>query len=110
MCGGSVTTFFFSFRMDVKILEAAWKSFRSSCLELTRGHVDPLIGKFFTLPSYSAAIYKTLFMKYPIGIVPYGGKYMQILDVSAISFSRLSKSETGFSIVARLGLSGLLEQ
>ena len=69
--------------MDVKILEAAWKAFRSSCLELTSGQVDPLIGKYFTLASYSAGIYKTLFMKHPIGIVPYGGEYPPYIQVNA---------------------------
>ncbi len=59
--------------MDVKILEAAWKSFRSSCLLLTNNMVDPLIGKYFTLASFSAAIYKSQFMHHPIGIVPHGG-------------------------------------
>ena len=59
--------------MDVKILEAAWKQFRTSCLSLMEGQVDPLLGQYFTLASYSAAIYKSLFMHYPIGIVPHGG-------------------------------------
>lgn len=59
--------------MDVKILEAAWNSFRSSCLKLTSNMVDPLIGKYFTLASFSAAIYKSMFMHHPIGIVPHGG-------------------------------------
>ena len=59
--------------MDVKILEAAWKLFRSSCLRLTDGQVDPLLGQYFTLASFSASIYRSLFMHHPIGIVPHGG-------------------------------------
>ena len=62
--------------MDVKILEAAWKVFRNSCLKLTDGEVDPLIGRYFTLASFSASIYKSLFMQHRIGIIPYGGKFI----------------------------------
>ncbi len=78
--------------MDVKILEAAWKLFRTSCLKLTDKEVDPLLGQYFTLASFSASIYKSLFMNYPIGIVPYGGK----------SLSRYRKEKYAFVYIFRL--------
>ena len=60
--------------MDVKILDSSWKLFRKSCLKLTDGLLDPLIGRYFTLAAFSDAIYKTMFMVHDIGIIPWGGK------------------------------------
>ncbi len=68
------------YRMDVYILQCGWRIFRETCLKLTGGQLDPLIGRYFTLASFAAAAYKTLHMNNPIGIIPWGGSFSYVLN------------------------------